>query len=387
MAQVNKDRLDVRIRQALTTWKKIDETDIAILEGLSMIGPRNLALIAKQLGLPASTIRFRVRRMISDSILFLHLNPYHTNMGLKKVVLFIEAVPGFEDLLLKCLKIVDFWIQLFRIYRPYEGCGGVWTIPKENVEDFNSFLKSLQDRGIAKSIEAHWSTCFQGVPVRKRWYSEGEGAWGFKWDEWANELETIQGELPYTLVEPEDWPIKADYIDLLIIKELEIDGRATLNYISKKLNQPLPKIKYHFYNHVLKQELVEDYQVEIYRFPFPVCELLFFKFDFEEYDKLVKFALSLLDKPFAIFMGKVLGENSLISQIYMPKWEFRKFVHTLSSLIRRGFMKKYRYFIEDMYQTWRETIPYQHFKDGRWNYDNNKHHEELNNILEKNDLK
>lgn len=383
MVQVDKDRLDVRIRQALTTWKKIDETDIAILEGLSMIGPRNLALIAKQLGLPASTIRFRVRRMISDSILFLHLNPYHTNMGLKKVVLFIEAVPGFEDLLLKCLKIVDFWIQLFRIYRPYEGCGGVWTIPKENVEDFSSFLKSLQDRGIAKSIEAHWSTCFQGIPVRKRWYSEGEGSWGFNWDEWANELETIQGELPYTLVEPEDWPIKADYIDLLIIKELEIDGRTTLNYISKKLNQPLPKIKYHFYNHVLKQGLVEDYQVEIYRFPFPVCELLFFKFDFEEYDKLVKFALSLLDKPFAIFMGKVLGENSLISQIYMPKWEFRKFIHTLSSLIRRGFMKKYRYFIEDMYQTWRETIPYQHFKDGRWNYDNNKHHEELNNILEK----
>jgi len=383
MVQVDKDRLDVRIRQALTTWKKIDETDIAILEGLSMIGPRNLALIAKQLGLPASTIRFRVRRMISNSILFLHLNPYHTNMGLKKVVLFIEAVPGFEDLLLKCLKIVDFWIQLFRIYRPYEGCGGVWTIPKENVEDFSSFLKSLQDRGIAKSIEAHWSTCFQGVPVRKRWYSEGEGSWGFNWEEWANELETIQGELPYTLVEPEDWPIKADYIDLLIIKELEIDGRATLNYISKKLNQPLPKIKYHFYNHVLKQGLVEDYQVEIYRFPFPVCELLFFKFEFDEYDKMVKFALSLLDKPFAIFMGKVLGENSLISQIYMPKWEFRKFVHTLSILIRRGFMKKYRYFIEDMYQTWRETIPYQHFKDGRWNYDNNKHHEELNNILEK----
>jgi len=30
---------------------------------------------------------------------------------------------------------------------------------------------------------------------------------------------------------------------------------------------------------------------------------------------------------------------------------------------------------------WRETIPYEHFKDGDWNYDHNKHMEDLGEIL------
>lgn len=381
MTSLNLETLDIKIRDALMAWKKLDKIDVKILEGLSLLGVRNLAVIADNLHLPESTVRFRVRRMLSDSILFLHLSPYHTNMGLKKVVLFVEAAPGMEDVLLECLKVNDFWIMLCRIYGPYEGCGGVVTIPKENTEDFNSFLQSLQEAGVARSVEAIWSTCFQCIPFRSRWFNVEEGTWVFNWEEWIHEVETIEGELPYTLVEPEDWPIRVDYDDLLIIKELEKDGRASLVDISKTLGIPHERIKYHFYKHVLKRDLIEGYYVETYRFPFPLCELLQFKFEFDDNYRMAKFALSLNDKPFAISLGKVLGENALFSQIYLPKWEFRRFIQALSTLIRRGLLKQYHYVIQDMYQTWRRTIPYEHFENGRWNYDSEKHSEELRKIL------
>ena len=87
--------LDVRIREAFTAWKKLDPIDLKILEVLSFLGTRNLALIAKHLNLQYGTVKYRLRRMLSRSILFLRVNPYHTNMGLKKVVLFVEASPGF----------------------------------------------------------------------------------------------------------------------------------------------------------------------------------------------------------------------------------------------------------------------------------------------------
>jgi len=380
------DSLDVRVRDALTVWKRLDEIDVKILEGLSLLGPRNIALIARHLQLPATSVRFRVQRMLSQSILFLHVNPYHTNMGLKKAIVFVEAAPGYENELLDCLRINDFWIFLCRTYGPYEGCGGIWTIPKENVRDFHSYLQSLRDTGIARDVEVIWSTCFEGIPVRTRWYSNENGSWTFNWDEWVKEMETIEGKLPYTLVEPEDWTIKVDYEDLLIIKELEKYGQVSLPYISKTLEIPLPRVKYHFHEHVLKHDLVESYHVEIYRFPFPFCETLFFKFEFDDYFKMTKFALSILDKPFATFLGKVLGENALIGLIYLPKWEFRKFVSALSTLIRTGLLKSYHYVIEDMYQTWRESIPYQHFKDGKWDYDNKKHLEELKKYIEKKGL-
>lgn len=382
MKQINNDFLDIRVRDAHTAWKKLDEVDVNILQGISELGPRNLNLIAKRLKMPTTTLRYRVKRMLEDSILFLHLNPYHTHMGLKKSVVFVEASPGYEDMLLDCLRVNDFWILLCRIYGPYEGCCGVWTIPMDKTRDFETFLQSLIDLGVARSVEVIWSTCFEGIPVKSRWFNEEGSAWTFNWHEWIHEVETIEGELPSTLVEPEDWPIRVDYEDLLIIKELEKDGRLTLTDLSKKLGIPQEKLKYHFREHVSKRDLIEGYQVEIYRFPFLISEYLFFIFEFNSYEEMAKFALSLHDKPFPIWLGKVLGENALITQLCLPKLEFRKFISTLSILVTKGFLKRYRYVIEDMFQVWRQTIPYEYFKNERWDYEGGKHLKELREILE-----
>jgi DNA-binding Lrp family transcriptional regulator len=383
MGSFNIDGLNTRIRDSFSAWNKIDDTDVRILEGLSLLGPRNLALIAKHLDMPTTTVRYRVRRMLDESILFLHLNPYHTYMGLKKAVIFVEANPGYEDVLLECMRVYDYWLFLCRIYGPYEGCGGTWTIPQGREDDFKNILNGLLDVGVAKSIEVNWTTCHEGVPVQSKWYNATQKTWAFNWDEWVKAVETIEGKLPNTMIEPDGWPIRVDYEDLLIIKELEIDGRKTLSDISRKLGISLEKLKYHFREHVSKRGLIEGYQVEIARFPFLLSEYLFFKFEFDSYDLMRKFALSLLDKPFPYFLGKVIGENAFITQIYLPKWEFREFIKNLSILIKRGLLKRYHYFIQDAFQVWRETIPYQHFQKGTWHFDAQGYQEKIYNVLEK----
>jgi len=385
MNNTNIEIVDEKLRDAFTTLGKIDDVDVKILEALSFLGPRNLALVAKHLEIPATTVRYRVSQMLDDSILFLHLNPYHTNMGLRKALVFIEAIKGYENLLLDCLRVNDYWLYLCRIYGPYEGWCGIWTIPKDNVDDFNFFFNSLIELGVAKSVEINWTTCHEGIPVKSRWFSIEENRWVFNWDEWIREVETIEGDLPWTLVEPDDWPIKVDYEDLLIIKELEKDGRKPLTEISKILNIPVETVKYHFREHISKRGLIENYQIEIFRFPSLSSELLFFKFEFDSYDNFKKFALSLHDKPFPIHLGKVIGENALTSHIYLPKKEFRKFIDALSTLIRQGLLKGYRYFIQDLFLQWRETIPYQHFENGMWKYDAYRQREELENIIRKSD--
>lgn len=377
------ENIDSRIRDAFSIWEKIDEIDVKILEGLSLLGPRNIALLSKHIDHPISTVSYRIRRMLDKSILFFHVNPYHTYMGLKKAVIFVEAMLGYEDVLLDCLRVNDFWLLLCRVYGPYEGCGGIWTIPKEKAEDFEDFIQSLIDKGIARSAEINWSTCFEGIPVQTRWFNNEQGQWTFNWDELLKEVEIIEGKLPITLIDPPDWPIKVDYTDLLIIKELEIDGRKSLSNISRKLDIPFEKIKYHFREHVSKRGLLEGYQIEIYRFPSLVSEYIFFKFEFDTYEQFAKFTLSLHDKPFPIFMGKVLGENALITQVYLPKWEFRKFIAFLSELIKKGLLSSYHYVLEDAFQMWRETIPYDHFKDGKWDYDSDLMKKGIEEVLQK----
>jgi len=387
MGSSNIDNLDVRNRDAFSIWKKVDDTDIRILEELSLLGPRNLALIAEHLDKPTTTVRYRVKRMLDENILFFHINPYHTNMGLKKAVLFVEAQPGYEDVLLECMRLHNYWLFLCRVYGPYEGCGGVWTIPKGKEDYLVEYLKGLVDVGVARSVEINWTTCHEGIPVLSRWYNEDLNRWTFDWGEWEREVGTIEGELPWTMIEPSDWPILVDKEDLLIIKELEIDGKATLTSIAKKLGIPLEKVKYHFREHVSKRNLVEGYQLDLARFPLLVCEYLFFKFEFDSHDKMRKFALTLHDKPFPIFMGKVLGEDSFVTQFFMPKWEFRKFIKSLSKLINKGLLRDYHYLLQDPYQVWRETIPYQHFHNGKWSYDQEFYIEERNQVLHKWGLK
>jgi len=362
------NQIDKKIRKAFATWGKINETDVKILEGMSLLGPRNITLIARHLDLPTTTVRYRVNRMLEKSILFLHLNVYHTYLGLKKAVIYAEAVIGKEELLLKCLKKLDYWIFLCRIYGPFEGCAAIYTVPKGRDEEFISYLTHLKKIGVAKSFEVNWTTCHEGIPVRTRWFDNEEGIWIFNWDEWIKEVETIDGELPWTMVEPTDWPTLVDYEDLLIIKELEIDGKKTLSDISRKMKIPLETIKYHYREHIQKRGMIEGYQVEIYRFPSLLCEYLFFKFEFNTYEQFKRFSLSLHDKPFPFHMGKILGENSVSSHIYLPKWEYRKFVDALGILKNKGLLKNYTCYIQDALKVWRETIPYQHFKDGKWEY-------------------
>ena len=380
------EAIDKRIRDAFSTLGKLDELDVKILEGLSILGPRNLSKIAKNLGTPSTTVRYRVQKMLSNSLLFLHLNPYHTYRGLKKAIVFMEATPGCEDVLLESLRVNDFWLYLARAYGPYEGCVGIWTIPKKNADEFIEFLDYLIDINVARSYEINWSTCFEGVPVLHKWFDSEKKAWFFDWESWMSDVKTIEGSLPITLIEPDDWPIKVDYTDLLIIKELEIDGRKTLTDISKKLGIPMETVKYHFREHVLKRGLVEGYQIEIYRSPSLVSESIFFKFEFDSHEKFKKFALSLHDKPFPFFMGKVLGENALLTQVYLPRWEFRRFIVAVSNLIRKGFVSNFHYVISDIFQVWRETIPYQHFVDGKWDYDPEKHRSSVRAVLEENGI-
>jgi len=375
------DNLDIIVRDASSSWKRLDSIDVKILEGITRLGPRNLLQVGELIQVPHATVRFRLKRMLESSNLFLHLVPNTNNMGLKRAVVFIEAATGCEFDLLDFLKVNDFWVFLCPIYGKFEGYVGIWTIPCEKVSEFNAFLLKLQEIEVARDIECIWTTPFHSISVSSRWFDSDEKTWLLKWSDWIEEIENIEDKLPSLLCEPKDWPMEVDYTDLSIIAELENDAILSLSEISKILDLPRSTIKYHFYQHIQRRDLIGGYSVEIYRYPFPICEILFFKFDFDSYEKMRKFALSLLDKPIAISMGKVHGENSLISHIFLPKRELRRFIRALVILVKKGLMKSYHYYIQDMYRTMRETIPFEHFKNGEWSYSLDDQLKKIDNLL------
>jgi DNA-binding Lrp family transcriptional regulator len=362
---------------------KLDYVDVKILEGLAENGPRNVTRLAKQLGIPRGTVISRIKRMSTSFYLRLVTNIYHTNLGMKKGVVYAKARPGQEDLLLDCMKINKFYIYLSRCFGTFEGCIGIYVIPVKYTAEFEAFVQDLKSLGVAENIILLWSTCFHTVNRTTVWFDSSCEEWIFPWDDWLEEIFSEPSELPYTLKDPESFTLKADKMDLLILKEMEKDATITLAEIARKLGTTLQNICYHFKRHIIQNGLIEDFQIAILPFERSTSDMLFFTFRFDNVEKMSKFAQSLLDKPFIFIVGKVLGKTTLLSQVYLPRIEFRNFIDALSKLARENFLESYDYVFQDLRPgRWiRETIPYQLFEGGSWIYRHEEHIENLYKLV------
>jgi DNA-binding Lrp family transcriptional regulator len=360
----------------------LQKSDLQIVEALERYGPRNITDIARRLEVPAETLRKRLKRLRSTLFFRTSVNIYHTNLGLRKAVVFAEATPGYEDLLLNCLKANDFWIFVSRCYGTFEGCIGIFTIPKNHVGEFEQFIEAVRKSAVAKNTEIFWSTCFQSVSLKCDWFDRESHTWDFRWDEWLDEIEHEDTDLPYILVEPEDFPIRGDKIDLLILKELEKDATANFTELGAKLSISPQRVGYRYQRHLVERGLIEDFRVSAIHFDRAMSDFHFFILEFDSHEKFAKFASSLLDKPFARALGKILGENALYAYLYLPKSEFRKFLTALARLVRSGFIESYQYAIQDTQASWRQTIPYEYFENGTWIYDHGSHQEKLEQLIQ-----
>ncbi|UCG36123.1 MAG: AsnC family protein [Candidatus Bathyarchaeota archaeon] len=348
----------------------MDLCDLEILESLGQYGPRNITAIARKLQLAEATLRRRIRRM-SDQI-FLRANVYHTNIGLRKTIVFARASQGYENLLFDCLNAHDYVIYSSRCYGLFDGCVAIFAIPTERCLDFERFLEHLKNRGIAAHIEHSWSTCFQTVNLRCKWYNKYTQSWEFFWEEWIEQVLSESTDLPFTLVDPAAYPLKADEIDIFLLKELEVDATVTLKDVANKLDRSVPLIKYHYDRHVIGRRLLEDFQIVYYPFDKSTSNGFYFRFMFENLENMAKFARSLLDKPFALSIGKIFGRPALFAYIYLPMSQLREFLDSLGRLIRIGFLNRYEYVLQDMVTQKRFTIPYTCFDNGSWRYDHDK---------------
>jgi DNA-binding Lrp family transcriptional regulator len=359
---------------------KLDLVDLRMIESLEIYGPRNLANLARKLDMPAETLRKRLKRLRPK--IFLYANIYHTNLGLKKALVLAQSIPGHEELLYDCMKAHDFWIYLSRCYGMNEGCLGIYTIPKNNVTNFEQFVHQLVKFNVAKNVQIFWSTCFQGVHSRSNWFDPKENGWTFPWGKWIEEIPTRGTELPNTLIDPKDFPLLADETDILIVKELEKNPAVSLTLLAKGLDISQQLAEYHYRKHILARGMIESFAVLDFRFDLRHSDMFYFIFRFDSMEKFARFTSSLMDKPFVGGLGKVLGENALIAHIYLPRLEFRNFIDVLSKLIEADLLKSYTYVIQDLRKAKRQTIPYEHFKNGSWKYDQNKHIQNLMELAE-----
>ena len=357
--------------------KTFDLTNLKAIEALATYGPRNISEVSRKLQIPAETLRKRIKRLYSQTFLRFHVNICHANLGLVTGIVFAEAVPGYENVLFDALKINDFWTFLCRCYGMFEGCVGIFPIPKKSCSQFEHFISEIKRMGLARRIQVFWSSIFHPTPSLSRWFDEKTKSWNFDWEKWIQEIKSRDVNSLRVLDAPEA-SIKADEIDVILLKELEKDATISLKKLAKKLSISPQLVGYHYHKHILGRGLLESFRVTVFYFG-EDSEFSFFIFNFDESKNLAKFVSTLLDKPFVKTLGKIIGENKLYGYFYFPRSEFRTFLEAISKLVRSGFLESYQYVIQDLNNSLRETIPFQCFKNGRWIYE----HKRYINLLHK----
>jgi DNA-binding Lrp family transcriptional regulator len=369
----------VNSRENSGMQKQLDSLDIKILEALGAYGPRSIQAIATRINVPRSTVRDRIKNLKSHFSLSLRAKVYHTFIGLKKAFVFARATAGHERLLWESMQANGYWLYLTARYDTPESFYGIYGIPIDHTKEFEQHVKEMKKLGIAQSIDLSWSTCIHTVNLTDNWYDQKSERWVFEWNKWIEDIQNQGTTLPFTLVEPQSFPQKADTIDIIILKELEKNAECKLRDIAKLLDVPPQIVQYHFQKHVIAKGLIEAYETFLPHFE-AVSDSYCFRFNFRNEEDMAKFALSLTQKPFVRSIGKIFGKNALFVLLYLPRKEFGGLTDSLSELIRNGLMKSYDYVIEDRARQQLQTISYEFFKDKSWVYDHEEHMRKLHEL-------
>ena len=359
---------------------KYNALDLIIIEALGKYGPRNIYRIARHLDIPESTVRYRIDALKRKRLLEMYTNIYHTNLGLKKSIVFAEINPKYHDLIQDFFSIIDYWVYMRRVHSSRDEFHTLYISPVEYIDKVNKFLDEMVGLGLIHSYKVIHSTCFQRVNPTTTWYDLKDNVWKFRWEELENDIENANISLPFTLKDPPRYPLLADWYDIMILKELEKDATITYDQIAEKIGTTIQNIYYHYKKHIISRKLIEDFQIYFRKFDARDSYMMFIVLEFSNYKYFAKTANALRNKPFAETLGKIIGKNKLYAVLNLPSYQFPNFFRELRNLISLGYIKDYEYRISHA-QEWnrRQTISYKNFIDGKWSYP----HDEYINILHK----
>jgi DNA-binding Lrp family transcriptional regulator len=348
--------------------KILNPTNAKILEGLGKYGPRNLLSLAKSIGLPPTTVSFRIKKLIDEGHLKMRAKLDYSKLGLMRGIIIAEALPGSEEKLQRSIENIGYWTYITKCYGRFNGFYSILAFPAENKKKIEAYLNEAIRLKVFSHNTFYWTTNFCEVAPSFKWFNFEKKEWHFKWQEWINEVLNASQTLSQRLLDPKGYPIIVDEPDLLILKELEKNGAVEFTQLAKVAGTTPQSIAYRYHKHIVKRKLIADYEVSIFPYPLQVSDMCSFVIDFKNEKVLAKFSNTLQDKPFVLSCAKVIGQNSLIVHTYTPKLEFPHLIESLSYLTRENIISNFFYVTLDILSYKRQTVAYKLFKEGTWSY-------------------
>ncbi|HEV2138547.1 MAG TPA: hypothetical protein VGR53_06865 [Nitrososphaerales archaeon] len=233
----------------------VNTRTVQLVRLLTELGP-DVPEIARRLGQFKESVRYRYKEKILNKGFAVQAAVDHERLGLKRVMLvadFSETYRNYAAAILTAMSEVSYVVSFSKSL-----IGGEYvvnlSVPSELVGDVREFLLALKERGMFAKLEILEFDWARVVPMKPDYYDFDTGRWDFEWQNPAPQDYEAAAYVPSKKG-------KFDYIDLLIIKELQMDANKSMKEISEKLNINYKKLAWHHTAHVCGRKLLSGYTV------------------------------------------------------------------------------------------------------------------------------
>jgi len=370
-------RFDNYYKRLFETFSLLDPLNTRILKCIAEVGPRNLLEVSRRTGIPFTTVYHRIGKLEARVGKVVELIPSFSKLGLTCLVVIGKARQGAEEKLTEGLKLPNYWWSLTR-------CEGGFThysvhcVPIEHLTHFNSYLKQLLRNGLADNLEIIRVGDLSPLSLNFQYYDAVSQTWRFAWDKW---VETLRRQKAVRRVDdPKRYSRVVDKHDLLIVKELQKNGRATLAGLAPILGMTLPGVKYHF-DKLVARGVCERFAIEMFPYPIEVSAIYDVMLDFPSRERMNEFYSFVNHLFFFIDVNKVIDKNSLLLRAYIPEMQVSNMFQFLSELTRRKMLTAYSALRLRFETRLRQTISYELYDEKKgWIFDYAKCGAELEKI-------
>jgi len=358
--------------------KHLDSMNIKIFSAMWKLGPRNLLEISRQTGIPFTSVYHRIERLESKSTPLAYVVPKISRLGMMRVVVLVTARLGCEDAVTQALKLPNLWSAV-------NSCEGTFThdsvhyVPVQYISEFRTYLSKLAETGLIRRFKVLVTGDYIPNFPDFTYYSTTSHEWTFPWDQWFKQITDMT---PTTdMNDPSSYEVMTDKKDILIIKELEKDGRLSFSELAPVVGVSLHGVKYHFDKRLTPTGILQHYQFNVVPFPKEVSAFHEIMLEFHSKLDLDKFASVIPRMFFIIGASKILKRNAILIRTYILNSELAKLHAFFSQLAKAGMLQSYSAIRKDLKSRVVQTVSYELFDDNKgWICDFEKTLRELDQL-------
>jgi DNA-binding Lrp family transcriptional regulator len=326
------------------------------------IGPR-INQVAESSGQFKESVRYRYRKFFLDKGISVQASPDYSKLGFTRLVIFAKLSPELESRADDIFLRMSEYCYLHSFTRTILSKEYVLhvALPRKLKEDCVSLFRKLRGVGLFSELKILEFEEMRNPPMKAEFYDFNNEMWMFDWPEPGN-LDPIPVSIRREEAE------KYDRLDLLILKELEIDANRTIVQIAENVGANPRALQFHYLNHVKRRGLIRSYHLVWYgsRFDFRLGRPITERERYVEITILLEGGsnaetselLTLLNRlPF--LWSEAFGPNYW-AELFIPPESYVRFLEYIRPFAER-IGEKMKMFVMDQTRALRFTISYKLF--------------------------